>query len=256
MSINQRTKLGAYVALLAVLAFAFFARSTVQADHVAPVPGPEAGKTTALDTADASTTFVSGVPLPLLATLAGMPESGMAWGAVTRLGLAAGAEIPVLIGGGPTVYVVEAGELAVRSDGTARIARAGAGSFQTQQLVLRGDEVALGVGDQVVIDAGVSYGLRNAGTTTATALAAAILPDSALVAPTFTNDGLTPEPSLSVAMFLSMPDWEDAPAWPQGVTVKPLAAQEIGTGAAVALADEVRSSSPPPSRPGGPHVEP
>ena len=255
MRINQRPKVGALVALFAILAFASVAGTGARAGDteshrrpVATIPSPDA--------VGASTTFVSGVPGALLSTLIGMPETAMAWGGVARLDLASGTEIPVLIGGGPTAYIVEEGHVAVRSDGSARIARAAAGSLQAGQVVLRGDEVTLGVGDRVVINAGVSYGLRNDGTTNATLLVTSILPFSAQDTPAFVNDGLAPETSLTVAMFLPGPDRVEAPAWPTGVTVKPIAAQEIGTGAAVATADDVRASASPPARSPRMGVEP
>jgi hypothetical protein len=119
---------------------------------------------------------------------------------LTRLTLAPGAQMPVLIGPGPMVVMPEATTLRVRIDGVGRLTRAGVGGNPTLASTERGVSFELGPWDQVAVSAGVSFTLRNPGDEPAVALVAAVYPAIAFDPVTFDNAGIETR-SLAVAIF-------------------------------------------------------
>jgi hypothetical protein len=166
--------------------------------------------------AGTDTSFGSGVPIPLLAALSGIPEEEMRWGGLAQITLLPGAETPVLVGAGPVLYVIEQGQVNVRSDGAVRVIPAG--ETRLQEVALYGDRLTLGLGDRVLLAAGVSHAIAATGLHGANLLASSILPASVTDSSDFTNAGIEPVMPFGVALFMA-PDGDGPLAWPQGVVI-------------------------------------
>ena len=139
-------------------------------------------------------------PSPVLLAEISDPHSAEPVVGLTRLTLAPGAQMPVLIGPGPMVVMPEATTLQVRIDGVGRLTRAGVGSDPTLASTERGVSFDLGPRDQVGVSAGVSFTLRNPGDEPAVALVAAVYPAIAFDPVSFNNAGIETR-SLAVAIF-------------------------------------------------------
>ncbi|HKG24854.1 MAG TPA: hypothetical protein VKB09_04355 [Thermomicrobiales bacterium] len=179
------------------------------------------------DIAEAKGQLVSGIPGPLLAALAGMPQEAMGWGGIARMFLSPGATTPVLVGPGTIFYAIESGQVVVQSDGALQVLYAG--EVRAQELVLHGDEISLGPGDRVLVRAGVSHMLRGSGLDEASVLAATVIPESVTTQPGFGNQGVSPAVPFGVSMFLAAGEGEEK-AWPRGITVTRLVAEPITFG--------------------------
>jgi len=178
------------------------------------------------------------VPVPLAAAMFEVRPTPAAWLGVARLGLDPGAGIPVLVGSGPMAYAVESGAVVIRIDGEGRVLRVpGNGGPAEPVVVVRRGEVTLGPGTTIVMRSGVTHALRNDGAVTASVLATAVLPASALIAVGPSGVASAPPPaglpsfaasvSPSVAMFATSTATNETAAWPEGVTTTPLAAERI-----------------------------
>lgn len=119
---------------------------------------------------------------------------------LTRLTLAAGTQMQVLVGPGPMVVMPEAKSLRVRIDGIGRLTRVAGRDAPAPTLTENGVPVDLGPGDQAAIDAGVSFTLRNPGDEPTVVLVAGVYPSVAFDPVSFTNAGVETR-SLAVAIF-------------------------------------------------------
>ena len=151
------------------------------------------------DLAEANSQLVANIPRPLLAALAGVSEEALGASGIARIALAPDAETPMLVGTGPILYAVEAGQITIRSDATVRVLADDA--MRAQERGLYGDQMTLQVGDRVLVAAGIAHSLHGDGDTPATVLASTILP-AVPAAATFSNDGLTPRTQSSAVMLL------------------------------------------------------
>jgi hypothetical protein len=171
------------------------------------------------------------------------PLQGPVLVGLARLELEPGAETPALSGPGPIAVAVEVGTLRMRKIEIALVTHDVPGGAGAVERIAGAVAVTLGPGDQLVLESGMPFRLRNEGEERAVALVAALFPVAATDRPDFVQDGL--ELHSSLVRLIAPLEGDPVEAW-QGIAAVRLAGESLANAPAGSLRLEVDRAVLPP----------